>query len=262
LFINDQYAGVYTAVEYVDPIFLQSRFGESGGYLYAYEWTFPWTFNDLGLDSSSYSPLPFKPETNLTVFDPSPIPYMVKAINDSPPAGYSAALSQYMDVNAWIREIAGEEFVNEQDGVFGDYALNNFFLYRFQNTIRYTVIPWDKSNAFWTPLDRDIYHNFTTNVLGVKTLTVAPDLLNLFKNYVQQAAATAGGPGGWLEQEITKESNQIRQAVYDDTLKLCDPGATGTLKPCSNDQFEGEVAYMLQFARNRANIVLSQLSEN
>src|SRR2546427_3292096 len=120
LYINDQYAGVYTIVEYVDPIFLQKNLGEGGGYLYSYEWTFPWVFNDLGPDSSKYSPIPFKPENNLTHFDPSPIPYMVKAINESPDAQFSAAVSQYIDLNALFREIAAEEFIAEQDGIVGN----------------------------------------------------------------------------------------------------------------------------------------------
>ena len=262
LYINDQYAGAYTIVEYVDPVFLQQRFGQNAGYLYSYEWTFPWVFNELDSTFSSYSPLPFKPEDNLTHFDPSPIPYMVKTINEAPDTQFSAAVSQYLDLNALFREIAAEEFINEQDGILGDYALNNFFLYRYENSFLYTVIPWDKSNTFWTPMDRDIYHNWTTNVLTVRTLAAAPDLLALFKNYVQQAAAVAGGPGGWLEQEITKEYNQIRQAVYEDPNRLCDPGATGILKPCSTDQFEAEVAYMQRFAENRPAIVQAQLSEH
>ncbi|HLH30495.1 MAG TPA: CotH kinase family protein [Terriglobia bacterium] len=262
LYINDQYAGAYTIVEYVDPVFIQKNLGESNGYLYAYEWTFPWVFNDLGTDSSQYSPLPFKPENNLTYFDPSPVPYMIQAINHTPDAQFSAGLAAYMDVNAWIREIAAEEFINEQDGILGDYGLDNFFLYRFENSVRYTVLPWDKSDAFWTPADRDIYHNFLTNVLTTRIIAAAPDLIALFQDDVRQAAAIAGGPGGWLEQEIAKEYAQIRQAVYDDPNKLCDPGATGVLRPCSNDQFDAEVAYMLQFAETRSAIVLGQLPEH
>jgi spore coat protein CotH len=261
LYINDQFAGVYTIVEYVDPVFLQQRFGQNAGYLYSYERTFTWTFNDLGIRSSNYSPLPFKPENNLTHFDPSPIPYMVQTINQIPDAQFSAGLSVYLDLNAMFRQIAAEQFINEEDGIIGDFGVNNFFLYRFENTIQYTFIPWDKSNTFWTPMDRDIYHNFVTNVLTSRALTAAPDLIALFKDYVGQAAAIAGGPGGWLEQEITKEYSQIRQAVYDDSYKMC---YTNPYEPklCSNDEFEVEVAYMIQFAQNRAAIVLGQLPEH
>src|SRR5262249_5541788 len=157
----------------------------------------------------------------LTHFDSSPIPYMVQTINQAPDAQFSAAVSSYLDLNAMFREIAAEAFLNEEDGIIGDYGLNNLYLYRFENTVRYTVIPWDKSNTFWLPIERDIYYNFETNVLTSRALSAAPDLISLFKNYVQQAAAIAGGPGGWLEQEITKEYNQISQAVYDDPNKIC-----------------------------------------
>ena len=265
LYINDQYAGAYTLVEYVDPVFLEERFGQNAGYLYSYEWVFGWVFNDLGSRSANYSPLPLKPENNLTHFDPSPIPYMVQTINQAPDAQFSAAVSQYLDLNAMFREIAAEEFMNEQDGIIGDFGLNNFFLYRFENTVQYTLIPWDKSNTFWTPMNRDIYHNFLTNVLTSRALTAAPDLIALFKDYVQQAAVFAGGPGGWLEQEIAKEYDQIRQAVYDDPYKLCYPDPTdplGVLRPCTNEEFEAEVSYMIQFAQNRPAIVLGQLPEH
>ena len=56
-----------------------------------------------------------------------------------------------------------------------------------------------------------------------------PDDVGLQENVMLQSADAAGGPGGWLEQEIMKVYQQIRQAVYDDTLKLCDQTASGTL---------------------------------
>ena len=259
VFINDQYAGAYTVVEDVDPIFLQSNFGQSDGRLYAYEWAFPWVFDFRGPDPLDYSPLPLKPENNLVHLDPDPIVGMVRTINEAPDAQFSSALSQYIDLNSLFRELAAENFVADQDSILGNYALNNFYLYRFLGTIRSIFIPWDKSNAFWS-LDWNIFHNFGTNVLTRRAMAVAPDLITIYRNGLQQAADAAGGPGGWLEQEITKESQQIRQSVYEDGLKLCDHGATGVLKPCSNDEFEAEVAFMLQFARQRSALVRAQLS--
>src|SRR5437867_2405060 len=202
LYINDQYAGAYTIVEYVDPIFLQQNFGESDGYLYAYEWIFGWAFNYLGPDASNYSPLPLKPENHLLDFDPDPIEAMTRTINQAPDAQFSSALSQYLDLNTLFKQIAAESFIVEQDGIIGDFGLNNFFLYRFQNTVRSIFIQWDKSNTFYQ-IDRDIFHNFTTNVLTSRALAVAPDLIAYFKDMLRQAASITGGPGGWLEQELT-----------------------------------------------------------
>ena len=77
LYLNDQYAGVYSMVEDIDPVFLQRNLGESDGHLYAYEYAFPWAYNDLGSAPSKYSPIPYKPEDHLTDLDPSPIAEMV-----------------------------------------------------------------------------------------------------------------------------------------------------------------------------------------
>ena len=259
LYVNDRYAGVYTIVEAVDHGFLRSNFGDDNGHLYSYEYVAPWVFDYRGPDVSKYSPLPYKPEDHLIDLDPAPIEAMVRTINQAPDAQFSAALSEYIDLDAFFKELAAENFVAEQDGIIGNYALNNHYLYRFHNSLRSIFIPWDKSNAFWAA-DWDILHNFTTNVLTSRALSVAPDLMAVYRNSLLQAADSAGGDGGWLEQEILKEYRQIRQGVYEDNLKLCDQGATGTLHSCSNAEFEAEVARLIQFARQRSDFVRSQLA--
>jgi spore coat protein CotH len=259
LYINDQYAGLYTMAEQIDQAFLQQNFGESDGYLYSYEWIEPYAFNDRGPDPSKYSPLPFQPENHLIDLDPAPIAAMVGTIHHTPDAQFSAGVSQYVDLNAFFRELAAENFIADQDSIIGDYTLNNFFLYRFQNSIRSIFIPWDKSNAFWA-INWDIFHNFQSDFITIRALASAPNLIALYKDTLRQAADIAGGPGGWLEQEITKVYQQIRQANYEDKLKLCDQGATGYLHPCSNDEFDAEVAYLLRFAQQRAAFVRAQLA--
>jgi hypothetical protein len=260
LYINDQYAGLYSIVEDVpDPSFLQSRFGESNGYLYSYEYTFIWNYSYLGPEASKYSPLSYKPQNHDTDYNPGPIVDMVRTINEAPDAQFSAALSQYIDTKALFTELAAENFIAEQDGLVGDYLLNNHYLYRYQNTVVHTYIPWDKSNAFWS-LDRTVLQNFTSNILYRRALSVAPDLMTIYKNTMLRAADVTGGVGGWLEQEIMKVYQQVRQAVYDDTLKLCDETASGYLHPCSNDEFEADVTRILQFADQRADEMRSQVA--
>jgi len=258
VYINDEYSGLYTVVEDVDPVFLERNFGESDGYLYSYKWVFPWAFGYLGPDASSYSPLPFKPENNLIYTNPFPLEAMVRTVNQAPDEQFSIAVSQYIDLIGLFRLLAAQNFVSDQDSILGGYTMNNFFLYRFQNSIRSTFIPWDKSNAFWA-IDWDTFFSIQSNVLTSRALNAAPDLIALYKDTLRQAADVAGGPGGWLEQEILKEYRQIRQAVYEDRLKLCDQGATGNLHPCSNEEFEAEVALLIQFAQQRAAFVRSQL---
>jgi spore coat protein CotH len=246
VYVNDEYGGVYTVVEDVDPVFLERNFGESSGYLYSYEYVFGWGLSYLGPDPSNYSPLPFKPENNLIYPDPFPIEEMVRTINQAQDAEFSIAVSQYIDLIGLFRLLAAETFVSDSDSFLGYAYLNNFFLYRFQNSIRSTIIPWDKNFAF-EQIDWDIFHVFPSNVLTARACIAAPELIALYKDTLRQAADIAGGPGGWLEQEIIKEHGQIRQAVYEDGLKP------------SNADFEADVANLIDFAKQRAAFVRFQL---
>jgi hypothetical protein len=256
-FVNDDYQGLYTLVEQIDPLFVGKYFGESNGYLYNYTYSDPFFFEYRGPSAASYSPIPFKPENHFIDPDPAAIEAMVRNINQASDSQFQSTVSQYVDLNAFVREIAAENFVSEQDGIIGNYGLNNFYLYRFENALRSTFMAWDKSNAFWA-IDWPVLHNVNTNVLSRRALAV-PELLAVYRDTLSTAADAAGGAGGWLEQEIVKEYEQIRQAAYEDSKKLCDPGATGGLRPCSNDQFDAEVAYMIQFAQQRAATVRAQL---
>ena len=67
MFVNGEYAGLFTIVESVDKVFLARTFGEDSGDLYKYDYPrdgTPYYFEDRGSDAASYVPLPFKPETN------------------------------------------------------------------------------------------------------------------------------------------------------------------------------------------------------
>src|SRR5207302_685991 len=135
----------------------------------------------LGPEIKNYSPLPFKPENNLLALDPAPIELMVRAVNGAPDAQFSSTVSQYIDLNALFTEIAAESFIVEEDGIIGDFGINNLFLYRFQDSQQSIFIPWDKSNTFYQ-IDRDIFHNFTTDVLTIRALADSPELIALFKD--------------------------------------------------------------------------------
>ena len=95
---------------------------------------------------------------------------MVRTINQAPDAQFSSVVSQYIDLKAFFKEIAAENFVAEQDGIIGGYLLNNFFLYRFGGTLRSIFLPWDKSNSFWQ-IDWPIFHNFSSNLLAWRSLS-------------------------------------------------------------------------------------------
>ena len=60
---------------------------------------------------------------------------MVRTVNHAPDAQFSSAVTQYIDLTALFKEIAAENFIAEQDGIIGNYAMNNFFLYRLMSRV-------------------------------------------------------------------------------------------------------------------------------
>ena len=138
----------------------------------------------------------------------------------------------------FIRHVAVEVFVADNDGVLGDYGMNNFYFYGFENKTLFTFIAWDKSEAFKGGAEYGIFHNITDvpswlqNRLMARAISY-PDLYELYLDTLLECARSAsepapgstGGPG-WLEREIQREYEQIRDAA------LADP-----VKPFSNDDF-------------------------
>ena len=62
-------------------------------------------------------------------------------------------MEEFLDLKKFIRHLAIENFLAEEDGLTGDYGPNNFYIYRFQNTTKFQFMPWDKSNTFWEEPD-------------------------------------------------------------------------------------------------------------
>jgi spore coat protein CotH len=259
-YVNDEYIGLYMIVENIDKTFLKSRLGEDNGYLYefkhaddAYWFTYP------GADPGLYCPVPFEPATHESDPNCGPIEAMTRTINQVPDAMFETAMAEYLDLRSFIREIAAEAYVAESDGIAGDFGVNNFYLYRYEKSNRSEILPWDKSRTFRS-VDRSVWLNTDVNVLTRRALAI-PALRNSFVETISSAAMLAGGPGGWLEQEITREYSQIRDAARADVNKQCDDEVNGGLKLCSNEEFESAIAFMIQFARERNDRISEQFAQ-
>ena len=150
-----------------------------------------------------------------------------------------------------------EQYLAEQDGFLGDYGMNNYYLYQFNNSNRFQFIPWDRSNTFES-LDRSVWNNTASNVLMRRTLA-SEGMQLIFADALLRTAESAGAAGGWMDREIARAYNLIRDAAYADPNKQCDPGHTGILRPCTNAEFEAAVEFMTNFARNRGSVVAAQI---
>jgi spore coat protein CotH len=256
MFVNGEYAGLFTIVESVDKVFLGRTFGEDGGDLYKYDYPAdgtPYYFEDRGSDPATYVPLPFKPETNESNPRSDYLVQWVQAVNQSSTNGFQAAVSEFVDLSKFIRHVAVEVFIGDYDGFIGNYGVNNFYLYRFNGQKRFQFIPWDKSEAFKASVDSSIFHNLTDvpEAQRNRLMTRALSYADLYAQYLDAIAeiAQSVSAGDWLENEIQKEYSQIREAARADTTK-----------PYSNEDFENAVAGLLEFARERAPQVNAQVA--
>jgi spore coat protein H len=257
LFVNNEYAGLYTIVESVDKSFLARQFGEDAGYLFDYDYPVdaaPFYFEDRGRDAASYVPLPFKPETHENNARPEVIADMVQAINASSSAVFRTAVAEFIDLGQFIRHVAAEVFLAEQDGIIGEWGMNNFFMYRPEFSNQFRLIVWDKSQAFVMGQAYPIWHNITDvpeanrNRLMNRAMEY-PDLRALYLDTLLEAGRAASAipidtlPGdtrGWLEREIDRGYALISASVLADTLK-----------PYTNDEFMASVEALRLFARER-----------
>ncbi|HEY3044610.1 MAG TPA: hypothetical protein VGJ39_11320, partial [Vicinamibacterales bacterium] len=131
---------------------------------------------------------------------------------------------------------------------------------RFEGKKLFTVIPWDKSEAFKGGINYGILHNIADvpswrqNQLMKRALRYQ-DLYDLYLDTLLECArsvseretASPNGPG-WLEREIQREYDQVRDAA------LADP-----LKPYTNDEFAAAIDALGRFARERGDFVTQEV---
>lgn len=275
LYINGEYAGLYAAVEALDDLFVDRALGSTDGYLYEYNWEQAYHFEYLGPDLAAYKN--FDPKTHSK--DPDeliwrPLEQMIKTMNDAPDGTFERDVSPYLDLAAFTRQIALENFIAESDGLLGDWGLDNFYLYRPVDSTRFQVLEWDKDNTFHDAR-QPILKGVADNLLSRRTFS-DPAFMDLYFQTLldgadaAEAGATAGasagslggstksdGPGrrrsadrgGWMEREILREYRQIRE------FALADP-----VKPVTNDEFDAAIQSLLQFAADRPAFVRAEVA--
>ena len=224
------YWGLFALVEPVSkPVPQRAACGEESGNLFDYEWrevltTFRWR----GENPEEYVPLPFQPETNEDHADVADgVVAFVQAINETPLAGYAAAIGSRIDVDRFLAHVAVENAIAEGDGVVGDQGLNNFYLYEYGQKNRFVFIPWDKDNTFRSG-SWPLYRNLDKNVLTAR-LSADPAKRQVCANAGIAAATNFVNPR-WLTPQLETAYQQIRAGALADARK-----------PFSNGEFEAAV---------------------
>ena len=256
LYVNNTLVGLYAVVESIDKQFLQRQFNQDGGNLFEYDYTIDYNFEYLGSDLTPYQTL-FSAKTNEShpVFELyDPIERMVRAVNQTADAALEGALAQFLDLAAFMRHVAVETFVAENDGLLGYAGMNNFYIYQFKDRPQFQVITWDKDNTFVQP-DLPIFLRADRNVLMRRALTIPAARQAYLDGVIAAADSAAEGQAGadgstsWLAREVERLYALIRAAALEDVSK-----------PFGNADFEAAVAGLRVFARARGGFVRCEVA--
>jgi spore coat protein CotH len=255
LFVNGQYAGLYALVESVDKTMMGRVFGSIGdniqndGYLFEYNYVLgnPWRF---GYEGSALTPYKarFDIKTNESHAESliwGPIEELVRMVNDTPVTSFEQTIAPRLDLAAFVRYIAAQNFISQNDAFNGYDGMNNFYFYRLENSSMHTFIAWDEDNAFLTT-DFDITTRFDENVLTRKTL----ELANFRSHYFGVLSEAAASAADWMRQEMQRQFDLIDQAMQDDAQK-----------PYSNSAYAAERARLLAFPDARITFVRCEVSK-
>jgi spore coat protein CotH len=261
LYVNNEYAGLYAIIEAVDKKLLARVFGvidddtQNDGYLFEYNYILgsPWRFGYLGSDLDPYKAR-FDAKTKEGKSDQhkwGPIEELVRLVNDTPSSSFEATVGPRLDLAAFVKYVAAQNFVAENDGFLGYDGINNFYFYRKENSDQHVFIAWDEDNAF-LQTDFPITMRHDENILMQKVMALA-DLRSQYFNGLLDAASSAsqvdeGQSTGWLEREMRRQLDMIADAMRDDTKK-----------PYSNDEHAAARDAMVAFAPARVVFVQCQV---
>jgi spore coat protein CotH len=255
LYVNNELIGLYAVVESIDKTFLARVYGSIGddtqndGYLYEFNYVDAWRFSYFGGQLAPYKER-FDPKTHESKSDAElygPIENIVRLANELTPDQLQPVLGEHLVLNDFMRYVAAQNFVAENDGFLGYDGVNNFYFYRLENSNRHVFVAWDEDNAFaFSDFAIDTRHD--ENVLMRKAMQV-PELRSQYYAVLNEAITSTEeltGPDqlSWFEYEVRRQLDLIAPAMHEDPSK-----------PYTNDDFESARSAMIQFARERGRFV-------
>lgn len=254
--VNGTYWGLYSVVEPVDERFTRIRLGDQGGNLYEFEAQSegPNDFAYRGPDPRSYVPTPFSPETNADGNDASGLIAFLQTVSQAPDASFVADVSQFVDVDRVLLEVALEAGMAEADGLTSVFGTNNFYLYQARGTRRFTIVPWDRDFSFNEP-DWSVYRGVERNTL-TRRLLADPGARARYQASVRRVAGTCMN-AAWLMPRIESAYSLVRQSVYDDPNKR----GSEQGQDVANRDFDAAVEHLRRFAREREAVLLAQAAQ-
>ena len=245
VFVNDEYWGLYTAVEQIDMVFLRDRFGdEEDGNLFEGEAGDTDPMSAFGSDLTYLGPDPepyyahYQLKTNEAANDWSQLVELADVLNNTPAAELPEQLEPVFDVDSWLAALALNILYVNLDSYCG--SAHNYFLYDRDASGQLTYLHWDANEAFgrflmFMPpgqavLEMDPFWLPQSPPPG-QDLLERPLMSNLWavegyrRTYLRQLARMLreGFDATTVEARVTALADLIRDSVYADPHPMYPP---------------------------------------
>ena len=137
------YAGLYTIVEQVDERFLKARFGTNKGMLLKPDQLPGLPY--LGKDWAAYTNR-VQAKTAVKTDDAARFIEFVNCLNSADDAHFQAVVSEYVEVDEFLRFLALEGLLSNLDSPL--LTGHNYYLYLHPTIRKFIWLPWDLNEAF------------------------------------------------------------------------------------------------------------------
>ncbi|MCS7113845.1 MAG: CotH kinase family protein [Candidatus Bathyarchaeota archaeon] len=155
LYINDEYYGLYLAVEHIDNTFIETHFGDyKHGNIYKAEMLA--TLSYFGPDPELYYGF-YELKNNEAINDWTDLIELTRTLTLTPLEELPAKLEPLMDVKSVLYTLALLDLFVSLDSYIGN--ARNYYLYRNGNTGKFTMLLWDANLAFgtfWIMMPRNV----------------------------------------------------------------------------------------------------------
>lgn len=212
VYINDEFAGFYLAVEALDSSFVETEFDDADnkGNLYKMEQGANLVYKED--ENYTYAELKVGKDTELTG-----LKKFIKALNEMPD-GENGDIEKYLDVESALKYIASNTVLCNYDSYNGGMC-HNYYLYENADGV-FTVVPWDFNMSFGgmggntnIGIDTPISGRNIDNLPLIKNLLAVPEYKELYYGYIKEIMSILEG----FEDRVAELKAIIKPYVEKDT---------------------------------------------
>ncbi|MGG0276419.1 CotH kinase family protein [Bacillus rhizoplanae] len=246
--INNRFEGVYLLLESVDENFLRSRNLPSGSIYYAVDDDANFSLMselDNGIKTKLSAGYEFKCRNEHSEEYISEFVYQLNTISR---AAYEKEIVKYIDVDKYLRWLAGVVFTQNYDGFVHNYAL-----YRNEETKLFEIIPWDYDATWGRDVrGREMSHDYS-RIQGFNTLSARLLYVDAFrKQYrkILEDILSNQFTVDYIKSKVEEMHGEIRPYV------LQDPYMKKKI-----DVFDNEPNLIFQYVEKRRRFIIEHLDE-